>query len=212
MSFTFFFRFAPARRDFHHRYYCKMEPSHRLALHEFRRFGLVLPFGAMNAQFNTPNRFLFSPDCRWLQNDHANPLEAWEYVMTSRICYSGLISNTHYHSVSRTSSSVAKHMAPSVRTSSGVSTSTSQNSCAHSQTASLASASSSTSSPKTPANSPRTSAPVNLCTTAFQEACVSTESKSRTSSMLNTSVFTGYCPIGVRFWLIVNMRRLLGIS
>jgi len=71
-------RFAPSRKDFLHRHYCRLEPSHRLAFLEFRRFGLVLPFGAENGHFNTPNRLLFSPSCEWLQTDHANPLDSWE--------------------------------------------------------------------------------------------------------------------------------------
>ena len=62
-----------------------MEPSHRLACLEFRRFGLVLPFGAANNWFNTPNRTLFSPAGRWLQNDLADPLDSWEFVYL-RIC------------------------------------------------------------------------------------------------------------------------------
>ncbi|KDQ51326.1 hypothetical protein JAAARDRAFT_185086 [Jaapia argillacea MUCL 33604] len=71
-------RFAPSRQDRHHRHYCRLEPSHRLACLEFRRFGLLLPFGALNSQFNTPNNFLFSPGGRWLQDDLADPLESWD--------------------------------------------------------------------------------------------------------------------------------------
>ncbi|KAA1477215.1 hypothetical protein DENSPDRAFT_844415 [Dentipellis sp. KUC8613] len=70
-------RFAPSRVDRHHRQYCQLQPSNRLAVHEFRRFGLVLPFGARNDLFNSPNRFLFSPDGKWLQDDLASPLESW---------------------------------------------------------------------------------------------------------------------------------------
>ncbi|TFY58925.1 hypothetical protein EVG20_g7975 [Dentipellis fragilis] len=70
-------RFAPGRVDRHHRHYCRLQPSNRLAVHEFRRFGLVLPFGARNDLFNTPNRFLFSPSGKWLQDDIASPLESW---------------------------------------------------------------------------------------------------------------------------------------
>jgi len=44
---------------------------------EFRRFGLVLPFGARNNHFNTTNKFLFSPQGKWLQDDLADPLESW---------------------------------------------------------------------------------------------------------------------------------------
>ncbi|KAH8089940.1 hypothetical protein BXZ70DRAFT_899118 [Cristinia sonorae] len=70
-------RFEPSRVDRHHRRYGRLEPSHRLASLEFRRFGLVLPFGARNDRFNTPNRYLFSPEGQWLQDDLADPLESW---------------------------------------------------------------------------------------------------------------------------------------
>jgi hypothetical protein len=73
--------FSPSREDLRDRFYCRLEPSHRLAFREFRNFGLVLPFGALNAHFNFPNRFLFSPSGKWLQTDHADPLGSWEYVV-----------------------------------------------------------------------------------------------------------------------------------
>jgi len=71
-------RNAPARGDLRDRMYAKLKPSHRVAFQEYRRFGIVLPFGAMNAHFNSPNRSLFSPDGKWLQTDYADPLEGWE--------------------------------------------------------------------------------------------------------------------------------------
>ncbi|KAL6308530.1 hypothetical protein BKA93DRAFT_762976 [Sparassis latifolia] len=71
-------RSAPSREDFRDRMYSKLKPSHRLAFFEFRRFGIVLPFGAINAHFNAPNLSLFSPDGRWLQTDYADPLESWD--------------------------------------------------------------------------------------------------------------------------------------
>lgn len=71
-------RNAPSRRDFHERMYAKLRPSHRVAFHEFRRFGIVLPFGALNAHFNVPNLSLFSFEGSWLQTDYADPLEGWE--------------------------------------------------------------------------------------------------------------------------------------
>lgn len=70
-------RFEPTREDRHHRGYCRLKPSHRLASLEFRRFGIVLPFGAANNHFNTPNKYLFSSSGRWLQDDLATPLESW---------------------------------------------------------------------------------------------------------------------------------------
>ncbi|KDQ54026.1 hypothetical protein JAAARDRAFT_408569 [Jaapia argillacea MUCL 33604] len=71
-------RFAPSRIDHRHHLYERLEPSHRLAFHEYRRFGLILPFGALNGHFNFPNRFLFSPNGRWLQDDAVDPLDSWD--------------------------------------------------------------------------------------------------------------------------------------
>jgi len=71
-------RSAPSRRDYQDRMYTTLKPSHRVAFQEFRRFGIVLPFGAPNAHFNRPNLSLFSPDGKWLQTDYADPLEGWE--------------------------------------------------------------------------------------------------------------------------------------
>ncbi|KAI5479842.1 hypothetical protein MNV49_002654 [Pseudohyphozyma bogoriensis] len=68
---------APSRVDYRDRSLAPLKPSHRLSIFDFRRFGLVLPFGALNAHFNIPNRFLFSPTGEWLLNDSASPLEAW---------------------------------------------------------------------------------------------------------------------------------------
>jgi hypothetical protein len=73
--------FAPQRNDWWDKQWIRADPTHRLALLEYRRFGLVYPFGAANYHFNTPNRFLFEPNGRWIQSDHANPLESWEYAL-----------------------------------------------------------------------------------------------------------------------------------
>ncbi|OJA14611.1 hypothetical protein AZE42_07967 [Rhizopogon vesiculosus] len=71
-------RTASYRGDFRDRMYAKLKPSHRVAFQEFRRFGIVLPFGAVNAHFNIPNASLFSLDGKWLQTDYADPLEGWD--------------------------------------------------------------------------------------------------------------------------------------
>jgi hypothetical protein len=71
-------RTAPSREDFRERMYAQLRPSHRVAFQEYRRFGIVFPFGAVNAHFNTPNVSLFSLDGTWLQTDYADPLEGWE--------------------------------------------------------------------------------------------------------------------------------------
>ena len=71
-------RTAHSRRDFRDRMYLGLKPSHRAAFKEYRSFGIVLPFGAMNAHFNRPNLSLFSPEGKWWQTDYADPLEGWE--------------------------------------------------------------------------------------------------------------------------------------
>lgn len=71
-------RNAPSRGDYRDRMYARLKPSHRVAFQEYRRFGIVLPFGAINAHFNRPNPSLFSPQGKWLQTDYADPLEGWE--------------------------------------------------------------------------------------------------------------------------------------
>ncbi|OAX32095.1 hypothetical protein K503DRAFT_20610 [Rhizopogon vinicolor AM-OR11-026] len=71
-------RNAPSRQDLRDRMYARLKPSHRLAFQEFRRSGIVLPFGAMNVHFNTPNTSLFSFDGKWLQTDYTDPLEGWD--------------------------------------------------------------------------------------------------------------------------------------
>ncbi|KAF9543454.1 hypothetical protein CPC08DRAFT_824152 [Agrocybe pediades] len=76
----YIFRFEPVRRDKHDRKYLRLNPSHRLSFLEYRRFGIVLPFGAANNNFNSANHFLFSPEGRWLQDDHASPLQSWRSV------------------------------------------------------------------------------------------------------------------------------------
>ncbi|KZV88308.1 hypothetical protein EXIGLDRAFT_619572 [Exidia glandulosa HHB12029] len=68
---------APERVDYRHRYMAALRPSHRLAMFEWRRFGIVQPFGAFNAHLNTPNRWLFGPGGRLFMFDSANPLEGW---------------------------------------------------------------------------------------------------------------------------------------
>ncbi|EAU89182.2 hypothetical protein CC1G_08589 [Coprinopsis cinerea okayama7 len=68
----------PSRRDYRDRYYLRLKPSHRVAYQEFRRFGLLLPFGAPNHHFNHPNSSLFSKEGKWVQSDFAEPLNGWE--------------------------------------------------------------------------------------------------------------------------------------
>ena len=71
-------REAPSRRDYRDRMYASLKPSHRVSFHTYRRFGIVLPFGAINAHFNVPNLSLFTPTGTWLQTDYADPLGGWQ--------------------------------------------------------------------------------------------------------------------------------------
>lgn len=86
-------RKAPERQDFRDRMYAGLRPSHRVAFQEYRRFGIILPFGAINAYFNTPNNSLFSFDAQWLQTDFADPLGGWEYVIFRIFASVSLISS-----------------------------------------------------------------------------------------------------------------------
>ncbi|KAF9239785.1 hypothetical protein BU15DRAFT_74324 [Melanogaster broomeanus] len=71
-------RTTPARLDSRDRTFVGLKPSHRLAFLEFWRSGLVLPFGAANAHFTTPNVSLFSPSGDWAQNSVEDPLTSWD--------------------------------------------------------------------------------------------------------------------------------------
>ncbi|KAH6896244.1 hypothetical protein BKA70DRAFT_1316688 [Coprinopsis sp. MPI-PUGE-AT-0042] len=71
-------RTAPSRQDYRDRMYANLKPSHRVAFQLYRRFGLILPFGAVNAHFNEVNHSLFSNEGGWLQTDFADPLEGWD--------------------------------------------------------------------------------------------------------------------------------------
>ncbi|KZV67124.1 hypothetical protein PENSPDRAFT_62747 [Peniophora sp. CONT] len=70
-------RFDPSRRDLHDKSYSRLEPPHRLSIQKFRECGLVLPFGASTAHFDTPNYMLFSPSGKWSIGDGERPLFGW---------------------------------------------------------------------------------------------------------------------------------------
>lgn len=84
-----------SRRDVRERTSCRLEGSHRLALFgsfpnpyallcahflgsEWRRFGLVHPFGAYNAHLHSPNPWMFTREGRLSLNDYTLPLEGWK--------------------------------------------------------------------------------------------------------------------------------------
>ncbi|KAK0475690.1 hypothetical protein EDD18DRAFT_1265999, partial [Armillaria luteobubalina] len=70
---------APERVDYRDRYYASLKPSHRLALEAWRSYGLVLPFGAINAHMAIPNPWLFTHDDRLMLNDSAHPFDGWDF-------------------------------------------------------------------------------------------------------------------------------------
>ncbi|KAH7096087.1 hypothetical protein BKA62DRAFT_720618 [Auriculariales sp. MPI-PUGE-AT-0066] len=68
---------APSRVDHRDRFFQRLRPSHRAAMLEWRRFGLLLPFGAPNAHLNIANKMLLNPNGQLLVNDSASPLNGW---------------------------------------------------------------------------------------------------------------------------------------
>ncbi|THV03786.1 hypothetical protein K435DRAFT_962274 [Dendrothele bispora CBS 962.96] len=69
---------APERVDYRDRYYWGLEGSHRVAYQEWRKFGIVNPFGGFSAHLNRPNSWLFGPDHRLYLNDSASPFQGWD--------------------------------------------------------------------------------------------------------------------------------------
>ncbi|KAK1240145.1 LOW QUALITY PROTEIN: hypothetical protein MKX08_007587 [Trichoderma sp. CBMAI-0020] len=67
---------APSRRDYRERRYMCLLPALRLSQERYRTDGLLLPFGASRAPFDTPNPTLFESD-QWPLKDSSDPLEGW---------------------------------------------------------------------------------------------------------------------------------------
>lgn len=76
-------RWQPSRADYRERQYAQLRPPHRIAFQEYRQNGHILPFGAGKAHFNAPNFSLFAPDGRWLLTDASDPLNGYEYCISS---------------------------------------------------------------------------------------------------------------------------------
>jgi hypothetical protein len=71
-------RNTPTRHANRERKYARLRPAHRVAFQKYRRSGILLPFGEVDARFNKPNYSLFEPDGKWWQTDYADPLMGWE--------------------------------------------------------------------------------------------------------------------------------------
>jgi hypothetical protein len=70
-------RTTSSRRENRDYMYARLKPSHRIAFQEFRRSGIVLPFGVASAHFNFPSASLSLSDGKRLQMDYGNPLAGW---------------------------------------------------------------------------------------------------------------------------------------
>lgn len=67
----------PSRRDYFDRMLGSHRPYHRVAIAEFRDFGLVLPLGALNAHHSVPNPLLLDPMFGYTMTDYADPRHGW---------------------------------------------------------------------------------------------------------------------------------------
>ena len=69
---------AKERVDFRDRVVEHMEPHHRLCVLDWRRRGVVLPYGATHDNMTFPNRWLFTETGILCFRDSASPLSGWE--------------------------------------------------------------------------------------------------------------------------------------
>ncbi|KAF2869222.1 hypothetical protein BDV95DRAFT_499175 [Massariosphaeria phaeospora] len=70
---------APERVDYLHRTLFNQPPAVRVATLRLREDGILLPYGASKAAFDTPNPTLFQNPKVWPMRDDASPLAGWEY-------------------------------------------------------------------------------------------------------------------------------------
>lgn len=54
-----------------------LEGHQRVSWSEFAQFGLVFPFGGVNAQLNVPNPLLWHPTLGWTLRMSEDPLHGW---------------------------------------------------------------------------------------------------------------------------------------
>ncbi|KAF1994316.1 hypothetical protein P154DRAFT_586027 [Amniculicola lignicola CBS 123094] len=79
---------APERVDYVDRALYKQPPGMRAGTYKFREDGILLPFGASRADFDTPNPTLFRDWNMWPMADSADPLGGWcykEYIQHATI-------------------------------------------------------------------------------------------------------------------------------
>ncbi|KAL2219085.1 hypothetical protein M432DRAFT_653989 [Thermoascus aurantiacus ATCC 26904] len=68
---------APHRKDYLDRFLFTKPPAWRVCAMKFREHGVLLPFGATQRDFDTPNPTLYRTKDRWPMKDSADPLEGW---------------------------------------------------------------------------------------------------------------------------------------
>ena len=69
---------APERVDYRDRAVQPFEPPHRLGFLEWRRRGVLLPYGASQDHFTVSNRWLFTEKGELAFKDSSAPLCDWE--------------------------------------------------------------------------------------------------------------------------------------
>ncbi|CAG8628572.1 17908_t:CDS:1 [Dentiscutata erythropus] len=77
----------PSRIDYRHRYLQRLAPGERICFDNFRHHGILLPYGALNANHNTQNKFIIDPTYGWVMADSADPLSAWDIFKVVQVKY-----------------------------------------------------------------------------------------------------------------------------
>ncbi|CAG8470350.1 20392_t:CDS:2 [Cetraspora pellucida] len=75
----------PARRDYRHRYMQCLTPGERICFDNFRHHGILLPFGALDAHHNVPNRFIIDRMFGWTMADNSDPLNGWNISEIAKV-------------------------------------------------------------------------------------------------------------------------------
>ncbi|KAK7937625.1 uncharacterized protein PG986_014493 [Apiospora aurea] len=68
---------ADSRKDYRNRNLLLHPPPHRIAIYQFRKYGLLLPFGSSRLAFQEPNPTFFQTAGTWPMKDNADPLHGW---------------------------------------------------------------------------------------------------------------------------------------
>ncbi|RIB02514.1 hypothetical protein C2G38_872121 [Gigaspora rosea] len=77
----------PAREDYRHRYMQRLTPGERICFDNFRHHGILLPYGAMDAHHNSPNRFIIDRMFGWTMADSSDPLSGWDIFNIAKVKY-----------------------------------------------------------------------------------------------------------------------------